>query len=72
MAAEEAFSESLETLSAATATGVVGGIRAVGTRGAGREFPHWIPNGRGGPRSIWNGNYVTSVVSMAVITCFAA
>jgi hypothetical protein len=43
----------------AAATGVAGGIRAAGTRGAGREFSHWIPNRMGGPRSIWNGNYVT-------------
>jgi RHS repeat-associated protein len=41
------------------ATGVAGGIRAAGTRGLGREFSHWIPNRFGGPRSIWNGNYVS-------------
>ena len=46
-------------LGVATATGVAGGIRAAGTRGAGREFSHWIPDRLGGPRSIGNGNYVT-------------
>jgi hypothetical protein len=25
----------------------------------GTEFSHWIPNRMGGPRSVWNGNYVT-------------
>lgn len=40
------------------ATGVAGGIRAAGAKGAGKEFSHWIPNRMGGPRSIWNGNYV--------------
>ena len=25
----------------------------------GFEFSHWIPNRRGGPRSIFNGNYVS-------------
>jgi RHS repeat-associated protein len=41
------------------ATGVAGGIKAAGVKGAGREFSHWIPNRMGGPRSIWNGNYVS-------------
>jgi RHS repeat-associated protein len=44
------------------ATGVAGGIRAAGARGAGREFSHWIPNRMAGPRSIWNGNYVSTEV----------
>jgi RHS repeat-associated protein len=26
---------------------------------AGYEFSHWIPNRFGGPRSLWNGNYVS-------------
>ncbi len=43
----------------AAATGVAGGLRAAGTRGAGKEFSHWIPNRMGGPRSLWNGNYVS-------------
>ena len=41
------------------ATGLIGGLRAAGTRAAGKEFSHWIPKRMGGPRSIWNGNYVT-------------
>jgi RHS repeat-associated protein len=49
---------------AGVATGIVvggvAGIEASGTKGAGMEFSHWIPNRAGGPRSIWNGNYVTS------------
>jgi hypothetical protein len=40
------------------ATGVAGGIRAAGARGAGLEFSHWIPARMGGPRTIWNGNFV--------------
>ena len=46
----------------AAATGVAGGLRAAGTRGAGKEFSHWIPNRMGGPRALWNGNYVTKEV----------
>lgn len=42
------------------ATGVAGGIRVAGARGAGMEFSHAIPARAGGPRSIWNGNYVTT------------
>lgn len=42
------------------ATGVAGGIRAAGARGAGMEFSHAVPARMGGPRSIWNGNYVTT------------
>jgi hypothetical protein len=41
------------------ATGVAGGIRAAGARGAGMEFSHAVPARVGGPRSIWNGNFVT-------------
>ncbi len=41
------------------ATGVAGGVKAAGVKGLGKEFSHWIPNRLGGPRSIWNGNYVT-------------
>jgi len=41
------------------ATGVAGGTRAAGARGAGKEFSHWIPDRMGGPRSIMNGNYVS-------------
>lgn len=40
------------------ATGLAGGLKAAGTKGAGKEFSHWIPNRMGGPRSTWNGNYV--------------
>ncbi len=41
-------------------TGVAGGIRAAGARSAGMEFSHAIPARLGGPRSILNGNYVTT------------
>jgi hypothetical protein len=34
------------------------GVRWGGVAGRGKEFSHWIPNRAGGPRSIWNGNYV--------------
>jgi RHS repeat-associated protein len=44
------------------AIGGVAGLEAAGTRGAGREFSHWIPNRIGGPRSLWNGNYVSTEV----------
>jgi RHS repeat-associated protein len=44
---------------AGTVFGGAAGLRAAGTRGAGREFSHWIPARMGGPRSLWNGNYVT-------------
>ena len=40
------------------ATGLAGGLKAAGTKGAGKEFSHWIPNRMGGPRSTWNGNFV--------------
>ncbi len=43
----------------ALATGVAGGIKAAGAKAEGKEFSHWIPNRMGGPRSIWNGNYVS-------------
>ena len=42
------------------AIGGAEGLEAAGTRGAGKEFSHWIPNRMGGPRSLWNGNYVTA------------
>ena len=45
-------------MAASAATGLAGGLRAAGVKGAGKEFSHWIPNRWGGPRSIWNGNYV--------------
>ena len=41
------------------ALGGAAGWRAAGAKGAGKEFSHWIPNRIGGPRSKWNGNYVT-------------
>jgi hypothetical protein len=44
----------------AFASGVAGGIKAAGAKATGMEFSHWIPNRMGGPRSIWNGNYVSS------------
>lgn len=42
------------------AAGGIAGLRAAGQKAAGKEFSHWIPNRLGGPRSIWNGNYVTT------------
>ncbi|KZN54884.1 hypothetical protein N474_17170 [Pseudoalteromonas luteoviolacea CPMOR-2] len=36
------------------------GWRAAGSAGKGLEFSHWIPNRMGGPRSLWNGNFVTT------------
>jgi len=42
------------------ATGIAGGIKLAGAKGIGREFSHWIPTRFGGPRSIWNGNYVSA------------
>jgi len=55
------------------ATGVAGGIKAAGAKGAGKEFSHWIPNrvlkSSGDDfvqntfgKSIFNGNYVTKEV----------
>jgi RHS repeat-associated protein len=45
----------------ATAIGGAAGLEAAGARAgeAGYEFSHWIPNRFGGPRSLWNGNYVS-------------
>lgn len=36
------------------------GLRAAGEAGPGLEFSHWIPKRLGGPRSLWNGNFVTT------------
>ena len=44
-----------------TLVGGYGGLRAAGAKGAGKEFSHWIPNRMGGPRSFWNGNFVSTV-----------
>jgi hypothetical protein len=41
------------------ATGVAAGIRAAGARRAGMEFSHVVPARMGGPRCIWNGNFMT-------------
>lgn len=41
-------------------TGIGGGIKAAGSKGVGLEFSHFIPNRYGGPRSILNGNYVST------------
>jgi len=45
------------SVGASAALGVLG-VAGAGTKGLGKEFSHWIPNRAGGPRSIWNGNYV--------------
>jgi len=37
------------------------GWEAAGVKGAGKEFSHWWPTRMGGPRSLWNGNFVTSL-----------
>jgi hypothetical protein len=42
------------------AAGGIGGLRAAGGKAAGFEFSHWIPRRFGGPRSIFNGNFVTT------------
>lgn len=42
----------------ASAALIHSGMRAAGTPGPGKEFSHFIPDRMGGPRSIWNGNYV--------------
>jgi hypothetical protein len=44
-----------------TAFGGAVGLRMAGRAGKGLEFSHWIPNRMGGPRSLWNGNFVPSV-----------
>ncbi|WP_241685100.1 RHS repeat domain-containing protein [Xanthomonas euvesicatoria] len=41
--------------------GGAAGWRSAGKK-AGTEFSHWIPNRMGGPRSLWNGNYVPTRV----------
>jgi RHS repeat-associated protein len=44
----------------AAAGGALGAEAAEANAGEeGYEFSHWIPNRMGGPRSIWNGNYVS-------------
>ena len=43
---------------AGAAFGGAGRITA-GTRGIGKEFSHFIPHKLGGPKSVWNGNYVS-------------
>lgn len=48
-------------MSGVVVTTIIGGVagwRAAGTKGAGKDFSHWIPNRWGGPRSKWNGNFV--------------
>ena len=42
------------------AAGGAAGWRSANKK-AGTEFSHWIPNRMGGPRSLWNGNYVSAV-----------
>ena len=36
------------------------GARLAGSAGKGKEFSHFIPKRMGGPRSLWNGNFVTT------------
>jgi len=47
-------------IAASLATGVAGGVKAAGTKAAGMEFSHWVPARMGGPRNIFNGNYVST------------
>ena len=44
------------------ATGFAGGVKAAGGKAVGKEFSHWIPNRMGGPRTIMNGNFVSTEV----------
>lgn len=46
-------------LGVSVGTGLGGGIKAAGAKGLGKEFSHWIPKRMGGPRSTWNGNFVS-------------
>ena len=39
-----------------------GGVKAAGGKAVGKEFSHWIPNRMGGPRTIMNGNFVSTEV----------
>jgi hypothetical protein len=55
------FGEIAGTFHTIAIGGAYGWSRA-GIRGAGREFSHWIPERWGGPRSLWNGNYVSVYV----------
>jgi RHS repeat-associated protein len=48
-------------VAASVALGGAAGWEAAGVRGAGKEFSHWIPARMGGPRSKWNGNYVSTI-----------
>lgn len=50
----------LAGIAASIAVGGANGMRAAGRAGPGLEFSHWIPKRLGGPRSILNGNFVTS------------
>lgn len=43
-----------------TAFGGMAGLRAAGAKGPGLEFSHWIPARMGGPRSVFNGNWVSA------------
>ena len=43
------------------AFGGAAGWRSAGTKGFWKEFSHWIPNRMGGPRSLWNGNFVSTM-----------
>ena len=44
------------------ATGFAGGVKAAGAKGLGMEFSHFIPKRLGGPRTIFNGNFVPKEV----------
>ncbi|WP_373888611.1 hypothetical protein [Massilia genomosp. 1] len=46
-------------IAVSAATGLAGGVKAAGTAGVGKEFSHWLAARMGGPRTIFNGNYVS-------------
>ncbi|WP_308613669.1 RHS repeat-associated core domain-containing protein, partial [Massilia mucilaginosa] len=48
-------------MAVSASTGLAGGVKAAGTAGVGKEFSHWIAARMGGPRTIFNGNYVSIV-----------
>jgi uncharacterized protein RhaS with RHS repeats len=44
---------------ATVGAGYAKGVQSAGSASRGLEFSHWIPARAGGPRSIFNGNYVS-------------
>jgi RHS repeat-associated protein len=48
------------SIAGSAGAGMARGGALAGAKGAGLEFSHWIPRRFGGPRSIWNGNFVST------------